>query len=82
MPYEWFVALTRPQLFPDGRSRLSDPAYLDRFGFIPDLGSAGAVKLPHISTLSNQMRVCWTFTDANPARPHVCVVTGRLRSSR
>ncbi len=46
MPYEWFVALDRPQIFFNGTGRLSDPEYLDRFGFIPDSQAPGAVKLP------------------------------------
>jgi hypothetical protein len=44
MPYEWFVALGRPVLFASGR--LSDPEYLDRFGFIADPDQTGDVKLP------------------------------------
>ena len=46
VPYEWFVALTRPELFADGQSRFADPAYLDRFGFIPDPQAPSAWKLP------------------------------------
>jgi hypothetical protein len=46
MPYEWFVALTRPELFADGQSRFADPAYMDRFGFIPDPQAPSAWKLP------------------------------------
>ena len=44
MPYEWFVALDRPDLLSSGR--LSDPAYLDRFGFIPDPTLKGPGALP------------------------------------
>ena len=38
IPYEWFMALERPELSLPLTSvgLLSDPAYLDRFGFIPD----------------------------------------------
>src|SRR5215218_8378200 len=37
VPYEWFVALEQPRLSIIGGDvgRLSDPAYLDRYGFIP-----------------------------------------------
>ena len=36
IPYEWFVALEQPRISLLGSvGRLSDPAYLDRFGFIP-----------------------------------------------
>jgi hypothetical protein len=45
MPYEWFVALDRPKIF-NGSARLSDPEYLDRFGFIPDPGGGDPAKLP------------------------------------
>jgi hypothetical protein len=45
IPYEWFMALEQPawSLSPD---LLSDSAYLDRFGFIPEPGPAGARDLP------------------------------------
>lgn len=39
IPYEWFMALERPELSLTPLTSvglLSDPAYLDRFGFIPD----------------------------------------------
>jgi hypothetical protein len=36
IPYEWFMALEQPELSLTTVKRLSDPAYLDRFGFIPD----------------------------------------------
>jgi hypothetical protein len=49
IPYEWFVALEQPVSLPhifavDGR--LGDPAYLDRFGFIPDAAESNAASLP------------------------------------
>jgi hypothetical protein len=49
IPYEWFVALEQPVSLPhifavDGR--LSDPAYLDRFGFIPAAAEPNAIALP------------------------------------
>jgi hypothetical protein len=47
IPYEWFVALEQPELSLVGVGLLSDPAYLDRFGFIPpDAGSEEAAPLP------------------------------------
>lgn len=36
IPYEWFMALEQPVLSLTTVGLLSDPAYLDRFGFIPD----------------------------------------------
>jgi hypothetical protein len=36
IPYEWFMALEEPVLSLTTVGHLSDPAYLDRFGFIPD----------------------------------------------
>jgi hypothetical protein len=49
IPYEWFVALDQPVSLPhifsvDGR--LSDPAYLDRFGFIPGAAKTNGPALP------------------------------------
>lgn len=35
IPYEWFIALEQPTLSVTPRGLLSDPAYLDRYGFIP-----------------------------------------------
>lgn len=36
IPYEWFIALEQPSLSLGTPGLLSDPAYLDRYGFIPD----------------------------------------------
>ena len=38
MPYEWFMALEQPSLTAIlwSADPFSDPAYLDRYGFIPD----------------------------------------------
>jgi hypothetical protein len=40
IPYEWFIALEQPSLSPLSMffsvDPFSDPAYLDRYGFIPD----------------------------------------------
>lgn len=35
IPYAWFMALEQPDVSLTARALLSDPAYLDRFGFIP-----------------------------------------------
>ena len=35
MPYEWFVALEKPDITIGSAGLLADGAYLDRFGFIP-----------------------------------------------
>jgi len=44
IPYEWFMALQRPELFSSGL--LSDSVYLDRYGFIPDTVIPGKKALP------------------------------------
>jgi hypothetical protein len=36
IPYEWFVALEQPVLSLRAAGLLSDPIYLDRYGFIPN----------------------------------------------
>ena len=47
IPYEWFVALEQPRLSLVGDvGRLSDPAYLDRYGFIPGATRGGEIQLP------------------------------------
>ena len=35
IPYEWFIALEQPALSLGKPGLLSDPQYLDRYGFIP-----------------------------------------------
>ncbi len=49
MPYEWFMALEQPTIpwlvFTDA-GPFSDPAYLDRYGFIPDTIIPGKKALP------------------------------------
>jgi hypothetical protein len=35
MPYEWFMALEKPDITIGNAGPFADPAYLDRFGFIP-----------------------------------------------
>jgi len=35
MPYDWFMALEQPCFNPLGCGLFADPAYLERFGFIP-----------------------------------------------
>jgi hypothetical protein len=36
IPYEWFIALEQPSPSLGAPGLLSDPVYLDRYGFIPD----------------------------------------------
>ena len=49
MPYEWFMALEQPTIpwlvFTDA-GPFNDPAYLDRYGFIPDTVIPGKKALP------------------------------------
>src|SRR6202453_2067784 len=40
IPYEWFIALEQPALSLGTPGLLSDPLYLDRYGFISDKNSA------------------------------------------
>ena len=42
VPFEWFMALERPNLSLGDAGALSDQTYLDRFGFIPSSTEAGA----------------------------------------
>jgi hypothetical protein len=47
IPYEWFIALEQPRIALVGDvGRLSDPAYLDRYGFIPGATQGGENQLP------------------------------------
>jgi hypothetical protein len=46
IPYEWFIALEQPPLSRTASGLLSDPTYLDRYGFIPDFARSGHTELP------------------------------------
>jgi hypothetical protein len=46
IPYEWFVVLEQPALSLGEPGLLSDPQYLDRYGFIPDNAHPGKLELP------------------------------------
>jgi hypothetical protein len=46
IPYEWFIALEQPALSLGKPGLLSDPQYLDRYGFIPSEAKAGEAALP------------------------------------
>jgi hypothetical protein len=46
IPYEWFIALEQPPTSSTPSGLLSDPLYLDRYGFIPDIAHPGKSQLP------------------------------------
>jgi hypothetical protein len=46
IPYEWFIALEQPSLSFGAPGLLSDPAYLDRYGFIADSVHPDKPELP------------------------------------
>jgi hypothetical protein len=46
IPYEWFMALEQPVISLTAADLLSDPTYLDRYGFIPDTIIPGKKALP------------------------------------
>jgi hypothetical protein len=46
IPYEWFMALEQPPISSTGSGLLSDPTYLDRYGFIPDTAHPGKSEMP------------------------------------
>jgi hypothetical protein len=46
IPYEWFIALEQPPFSFTDSGLLSDPLYLDRYGFIPDSTHPGKPELP------------------------------------
>jgi mono/diheme cytochrome c family protein len=46
IPYEWFIALEQPALSLGKPELLSDPQYLDRYGFIPSDAKSGMAALP------------------------------------
>src|ERR1700683_2360528 len=46
IPYEWFIALEQPPFSSTDSGLLSDPLYLDRYGFIPDSTHPGKPELP------------------------------------
>jgi hypothetical protein len=46
IPYEWFIALEQPALSFTAPGLLSDPVYLDRYGFIPSNTNPAKPQLP------------------------------------
>src|SRR5260370_24155717 len=46
IPLEWFEALEQPVITLTAVGLLSDPAYLDRYGFVPDVIEPGKKSLP------------------------------------
>lgn len=56
IPYEWFVALEQPDVSLGRPRLLSETAYLDRYGFIPDDGAAAKPELPVGFGHGGQMR--------------------------
>lgn len=46
IPYEWFIALERPELSLTSSGLLADPLYLDRYGFISENSQSGPPELP------------------------------------
>jgi hypothetical protein len=46
IPFEWFVALEQPTIFPLVAPAFSDPTYLNRYGFIVDTIAPGTPPLP------------------------------------
>jgi hypothetical protein len=46
IPYEWFIALEQPPFSSTPSGLLSDPLYLDRYGFIPESTHPGKPELP------------------------------------
>jgi hypothetical protein len=56
VPYEWFVALEQPVPSLATQGLLSDTIYLDRYGFIPDDGTAARAELPVGFAHGGQMR--------------------------
>jgi hypothetical protein len=46
IPYEWFLALEQPQISLSAPGLVSDPTYLDRYGFIPSDTGSGKSDLP------------------------------------
>jgi hypothetical protein len=46
IPFEWFVVLEQPTVFPVVAPAFSDPTYLNRYGFIVDTIAPGTPPLP------------------------------------
>jgi hypothetical protein len=69
IPYEWFMALEQPALSLGAPRLLSDPQYLDRYGFIPSGAGARKPELPigfaHGAALLNTQRKPWRNPQTN-----------------
>ncbi|HEV3059838.1 MAG TPA: di-heme-cytochrome C peroxidase [Vicinamibacterales bacterium] len=56
IPYEWFIALEQPVPSLAAQGLLSETAYLDRYGFIPDDSRSARAELPIGFGHGGQMR--------------------------
>jgi hypothetical protein len=70
IPYEWFMALEQPVLALTAAGPFSDPAYLDRFGFIPGGADAGKQELPVGMARGDAMVDSTASPWKNPRAPH------------
>jgi hypothetical protein len=70
IPYEWFMALEQPTLSVIGAGLLSDPTYLDRFGFIPSTTESNAYELPVIGMAKGKSMVDATASSWKNPRTH------------
>jgi hypothetical protein len=63
IPYEWFIALEQPAPSITAPGLLSDPKYLDRYGFISSNTNSGKTELPigfaHGGTMHNPDGTPW-----------------------
>jgi hypothetical protein len=69
IPYEWFMALEQPELSLGAPPLLSNPQYLDRYGFIPSGAGARKPELPigfaHGAALLNAEGKPWRNPQTN-----------------
>jgi mono/diheme cytochrome c family protein len=70
IPYEWFMAIEQPLLSLGAPGLLSDPAYLDRFGFIPSTSESGKHELPVVGMAHGKYMVDATASPWKNPRTH------------
>ncbi|HXZ12417.1 MAG TPA: di-heme-cytochrome C peroxidase [Candidatus Sulfotelmatobacter sp.] len=86
IPYEWFMALEQPLGSTTPSGMLSDPAYLDRYGFIPDDSHSGKPELPvgfaHGGTMRNPDGTPWLNSQTNAAMTQVGLTCAACHTGR
>jgi hypothetical protein len=86
IPYEWFIALEQPTPSITAPGLLSDPKYLDRYGFISSNTNSGKTELPigfaHGGTMHNTDGTPWRNPQTNVEQTGVGLTCAACHTGR